>query len=1239
MTRILRPSPVDSIGLQSKLLRMLGVLLAALLLAPGAAPDAAFAGQTIDFPNGGHAQLADDGSIIGTCQLTGGRVTLEDGYRGTIVMPDGSRVQAGCYEAYSGNPNHSLYPGPCDGTYSFKATKRGTGYFVLVYSQNAAGPAVGVVVSEPPAGYTYQRTYGENWTPKIIVSVAFRKSSSDPNFTEALNDYSLSGATYDIYDAETNSKIATITTDASGKATCKLTSGRRYYAVETVAPSGYVLNDKRVSFTAGDKTVDLADEPMRVEVALRKTDSATGGAAQRGATLEGAVYKLVDSQGKTQNATTDAEGRARFSAIPLGPFTIVETKAPLGYKLDTTVHTYQVDASAQHEGGLVSLSLESDFADDVVAFDVELAKYKEDPNAEEGGVRWPAQGVQFQIISKTTDEVVATLTTDEYGFARTSDDAWYGDGTRPDGVKGSLPFDSKGYLVREVASTVPDGYEQMEDFTIDASEQVDGVRLKYIIENKTPAARLQIVKTDALSGQTVPLAGFSFRILTEDGEPITQNEWYPNHVKLDTFTTDDSGCTTLPEQLVPGTYLVEEVKAQPPYLLADKPHKVKLRAEGGNVAVVRFGDEQATGTAGIHKTDANTGKVLEGAVYDVVSCGTVVAPDGTVQAVENEVLGSVSTDETGVATIEDLPLGRGKATYAFVETKAPDGYVLDATPHEFTLEYVDGNTAVVEAHVDATNAPTEIVVKKTECGSGTPLEGVSFQLVQVPSDGNDEKSDGLTQTTDSKGIARWTHLAPGNYSFVETETQSGYVLDNQTRVIEIDEQGTALYEGVDADELNVENDFTKVDLSKRDITNEEELAGAHLVLLNDKEEVVDHWVSEAAPHRIDRLAPGTYTLKEERTPSTHDVAEDVTFTVEQTGELQIATMYDTPIEIGGAIDKRQEIAQPTAANTFANGDGKNRAETHDSDLGEYSYSLDYKNDSNTWVDELTVTDTLTCCESGLASLKSIETPVSQGDYDAKLNVWYMTNSSAGDSAKSGAISATASDGHENPWLFGMETAHPLDAGGRALSYTGWKLWAADVPTNESVELPVEDLGLQEGERVVAIRFEYGCVSEDFTTRADDWGREDIKDAHDDSENIGDLKRGDEESDALLFPAILHMRVTDSYAAGTTLENCAQIDIFRNGGGEKLEAHDSDRVEQTAGSKDTPVSPLVKMPKTGDIARFSVGVVLTAAVIAIAAGFIHKTSGEKTRRNGLVPYWNGSKSKSRTRLSPRRNQNR
>ena len=51
-------------------------------------------------------------------------------------------------------------------------------------------------------------------------------------------------------------------------------------------------------------------------------------------------------------------------------------------------------------------------------------------------------------------------------------------------------------------------------------------------------------------------------------------------------------------------------------------------------------------------------------------------------------------------------------------------------------------------------------------------------------------------------------------------------------------------------------------------------------------------------------------------------------------------MYDEPISVSGEIDKRQEIADPTAPGAVENGDGANKADVSVSEDGRFDYSLD-----------------------------------------------------------------------------------------------------------------------------------------------------------------------------------------------------------------------------------------------------------------------------------------------------------
>lgn len=288
----------------------------------------------------------------------------------------------------------------------------------------------------------------------------------------------------------------------------------------------------------------------------------------------------------------------------------------------------------------------------------------------------------------------------------------------------------------------------------------------------------------------------------------------------------------------------------------------------------------------------------------------------------------------------------------------------------------------------------------------------------------------------------------------------------------------------------------------------------------------------------------------------------------------------------------------------ANGDGLNKADEQGGGEGLFGYTIDWRNTSNTWADEFTVDETPFGVQDGLADLIGITTPCAKGDYDGKMNVWYRTTLPREAGEVEMEANATLSDGHANPWLDGVNTAVELGDDGRALSYDGWSLWRSDVSTTDAEYLSAEELDLAQDERIVSIRFEYGRVDIGFTTRGDGWDRDDIKDPHDDIASIPDGNSGE------LAPAIIHIKATEGYTAGATLQNYASVDVFRNGGGEGLMAHDSDLVEQKAGTAPAPLEekpphrksgPFGDMPQTGDFTAALVATVATGGITAIAAG--------------------------------------
>lgn len=891
------------------------------------------------------------------------------------------------------------------------------------------------------------------------VSVSFQKQSSQADITAGNDTYRLGGATFDIFESAGDARVGTIQMDENGRAQATLLPNTAYYLVETKAPAGYIPRSDRITFTTQNsgEHVTINEQPGTITLRIAKIDAATDAGAQVGASLAGAEFTCVSQStpGWTRTLTTDENGQAILNDVPLGTFTVYESKAPEGYLISNDSWSYTVGAEQLGDTGIVEL--ESRIPNIPIAFDLEISKFKDYGDNDESGLEQPAKGVVFEVISNSSQQVVGTLTTNVYGFASTKDqpEAWFGAGKRPAGVHGAIPYDRAGYTVREVAETVPEGFKQAGEWTITAEQTADGAELQYIVDNHALSTHLQIVKCDAQTGGTVPLAGFTFQLLDSHHEPVSQTCWYPAHNVMNTFTTDATGAVTLPESLHPGTYYVHEASAKEPYLRGEDL-EIAIPADRNltPVAVVSFYDDAATGSIDIIKTDAVDGRTLAGATFDIRADGDIVRTDDSIVALDGETVATVTTDERGQARVDHLSLGCGTATYEVVETQAPEGYLLNPTPHTVKLSYADQQTPVIEVRLD------------------------------------------------------------------------------------------------------VSNDYTKIDVSKVDACGGQEVTGAELVLCDSNGNEIDSWTSSGKPHHIEHLSPGTYTLRETMSPRTYDLAEEITFEVKATGEVQTVAMKDTPIEIRGSVDKRQEIAQPVVSKLVANGDGKNRAKARANTQGAFSYTIDAKNESSTWVDELTITDDLECAKDGAAKLVAVETPIAVGDLNGLCNVWYRT-SPAGTSDTGRQVNATLDDGHHNPWLETEEVAKLLGDDVRLVDYDGWHLWKADIPTDKSVTLDTKEIDLTDDAVITGIRFEYGAVAADFTTRseADSWTRDDLKDEHDDLDDAKAALNSDARG------AVVHMQATSSYTPQTALANSARVDLCRNGGGDKLEAHDEDRVIQ------------------------------------------------------------------------------
>ena len=136
-------------------------------------------------------------------------------------------------------------------------------------------------------------------------------------------------------------------------------------------------------------------------------------------------------------------------------------------------------------------------------------------------------------------------------------------------------------------------------------------------------------------------------------------------------------------------------------------------------------------------------------------------------------------------------------------------------------------------------------------------------------------------------------IAGAKYTLSEVEAPKGYATaKDQT-----------FEAGADV-ELNMIDADTKVEVSKKDITNNKELEGASLKVTDKDGKVIDEWVSTKEAHMIKNLEAGkTYTLTEVIAPDGYSIAQSIDFTVADTGDVQKVTMYDELLPASGGSPK------------------------------------------------------------------------------------------------------------------------------------------------------------------------------------------------------------------------------------------------------------------------------------------------------------------------------------------------
>ena len=278
------------------------------------------------------------------------------------------------------------------------------------------------------------------------------------------------------------------------------------------------------------------------------------------------------------------------------------------------------------------------------------------------------------------------------------------------------------------------------------------------------------------------------------------------------------------------------------------------------------------GSFTLTKVDYGTNAKLQGAEYSVTnSAGTTVT--------------TLVTDENGVATSPNLPFD----TYKVQEIKAPTGYVIDPTVHTVTLN----STTPIDVTFTNKQLKGAIEVIKVDANDNSNvLQGAEFTLFD--SNGTAIKSE----VTDERGIAKFTDLTYGSYSIKETKAPAGYVLNNKSFPVEINEHGKTITITAENSKIKGSVQITKVDAQD----NKKVLKGAEFTLFDLNGTAIETEVTDQnGIADFSNIEFGSYIIRETKAPNGYLLTTQP-FNVEITKEGQTISFEVTNTKKVGEVD-------------------------------------------------------------------------------------------------------------------------------------------------------------------------------------------------------------------------------------------------------------------------------------------------------------------------------------------------
>ena len=662
-----------------------------------------------------------------------------------------------------------------------------------------------------------------------IVPAIWANSRTEKEFTvekvSADGGEPLSGVVFQVLD-EGKKPIEgkKITTLNGGSGTVTLPLGK-YYLKETVAPEGYKPNDELIPFevTAGGRnTVTVKNTPKTGSLTIQKAD-------KDGKPLLGAEFKIYAAKDKAREnpitLITDSSGKAIKTGIPYGSYVAIESRAPEGYELDNTEHTF--DIPQKNEDGTVSADISISVKNTKSRYALSIVKRDiNDENKKLANTKFAVRGGGFyaEVVTGADGTVTVEVpAAGEYSITEIAPPVGYtlDPATHTVKVEGhteagkEVEFTAENYQTKVTLNKVDEKENRLEgaEFSIFDAEgkqpakfTQEGSVYTYSEDGNVTAITAgnadivglpvgsYILRENTAPKNYIPMEDMSFHVRADlydkalkltvvnlphekgvavlkedpDGTRLKGAEFAlygEDDTEIRRVTTDKAG-VALFTGLNPGSYYIKETKAPAGYKPLDKRFGFIIDANGDLRGDGFSGD-------GLYTLTVENSPLEYGFQVKKVSANDekLVLPGAEFRILGGGLDERYTTGADGLKKLITLPIGE----YTLTEMKAPEGYVINGAGRHISVRedgiYLDGDKLGEGATITVRNAPVNFKLRlvKVDADTNQPLANVAFIL---------KGKDGGTHSliTGSNGITDTISLAPGKYTLSEVAAAEGYAI-------------------------------------------------------------------------------------------------------------------------------------------------------------------------------------------------------------------------------------------------------------------------------------------------------------------------------------------------------------------------------------------------------------------------------------------------------------------------------